>query len=345
MSVCLVEYKNYINEEKVPVGHGLKYIKEIDSLLGNNTTVACSQDYKISDNELRLPYSCSNKYDNRIEKIKNIIKKCFNIIVALLKSKDDIIWFTNVDWILFFVLGILPIHKKIIITAYTSKEKLRSKCPITIFNRAFPKIDLIVKTNSNLEYGDCSIFVPDFYYSTKYKDYHKDFDAKKNAVLIVGTIREEKDIIGAVGVLNSLGCEALICGKFYDEGVFRECIKIANDNIKIENKILPEEEYYRLIASYKFVFLPYKNDYKTATSGVLLETIFLDSIPIAPRFLLQFNRIAGIGYEKIEEIPTMFIDNNINSILLENKKNICEYNYNKVKKMIEENIKILETDI
>lgn len=44
--------------------------------------------------------------------------------------------------------------------------------------------------------------------------------------------------------------------------------------------------------------------YKGATSGVLLESIFLKSIPVAPQKLLDYNGINGIGYGDLEEINT-----------------------------------------
>ena len=88
---------------------------------------------------------------------------------------------------------------------------------------------------------------------------------------------------------------------FYNEDEKRyNKLKIKCDgNIIIKNNNLSYIDYLSKIAESKFVILPYKeSSYSNRSSGVLLETIFLGSIPIAPKFLLNFNNIKGVDYEK-----------------------------------------------
>ncbi len=42
--------------------------------------------------------------------------------------------------------------------------------------------------------------------------------------------------------------------------------------------------------------------YQSRTSGVLIESLFLDTVAIAPKQLLAENQIGGIGYDRIEEL-------------------------------------------
>ena len=42
--------------------------------------------------------------------------------------------------------------------------------------------------------------------------------------------------------------------------------------------------------------------YQCRTSGVLIESLFMNTTAIAPEQLLQENHIKGIGYKNIEEL-------------------------------------------
>ena len=47
--------------------------------------------------------------------------------------------------------------------------------------------------------------------------------------------------------------------------------------------------------------------YEGRTSGVLLESIFVGTIPIAPKRLLEENEVRGIGYETLDEINAIWL--------------------------------------
>lgn len=343
MDICLVEYKNYISSDCKPVGHGQKYIYEIAKLLDTySVTIAAGKNYLLDSDyaSIPLPFCCTSNYNGLKGKALNILRRIVNIMMILLKSKSDLIWFTNIDWTVFLVLGLFKVHKKIIITAYAEPEKILGKCPSILKRRAMRQIYLIVKTNQRLKYSDNDLFLPDFFYDNKYKNLSRNFEQKKDSILVIGTFREEKDMLGAVRCLNQIGKDALVCGRFYEEKTYNDCLKAAENNVCIQNRIIPEDEYLSLISEYKYIFLPYKDEYKGATSGVLLETIFVDSIPIAPSFLLSFNEIDGIGYTSTNEIADLIKIDRCKDILAHNEAKKNKYDveevYQSLKAKIEE---------
>lgn len=52
----------------------------------------------------------------------------------------------------------------------------------------------------------------------------------------------------------------------------------------------------------------YAEFYKNRTSGVIQECLFCDCIPIAPRSILEFCGIEGVGYEDIHELAEISLD-------------------------------------
>ena len=64
-----------------------------------------------------------------------------------------------------------------------------------------------------------------------------------------------------------------------------------------------------MLAGAKYTVLPYDmRQYKSRTSGVLIESLFVNTTAIAPEQLLRENQIDGIGYQNIEELndPSVF---------------------------------------
>ena len=65
------------------------------------------------------------------------------------------------------------------------------------------------------------------------------------------------------------------------------------------------------ISSAKYSILPYDmNQYINRTSGVLLESIYVGTIPIAPRSLLEHNKLPGIKYDSLNELLNYKWDDN-----------------------------------
>ena len=115
-----------------------------------------------------------------------------------------------------------------------------------------------------------------------------------------------KELEKLIDVFNENGIKLEIVGKFLDQQRYLDLQCRAKENIIIENVVLSEDEYYRKLAGAKYSILPYDMKvYAGRTSGVLQETVFVGTIPIAPKRLLEENQVRGIGYEQLDEMIDM----------------------------------------
>ncbi|WP_026523797.1 hypothetical protein [Butyrivibrio sp. MB2005] len=313
MKAAIAEYINLENENSEPVGHAPKVLEESAELLKNkyNITVFCSDsiskdlipEYEVVSVEGN--YHKGNKALMFISRWKNL-----NKIFSTAKYYD-IIWFTNIDWVLYLYLALKREKRpSILVTLYRDiLDDMKSySSPLRrmlgrICMRAVNDVSLYVVTNPSLKLFDNQITLPDFYYSEKYEKY-KDVK-KKGQMVCLGAMRGTKDLEGIVRHFSGTGSKLYIAGDFMDKDEYKSLKAIAGENITIEDRVLPFDEYYSCIAESKYTLLPYKKErYENATSGILLECIFLNSIPIAPDWLLSNNKISGIGYSRISELPT-----------------------------------------
>ncbi len=192
---------------------------------------------------------------------------------------------------------------------YSGGNKYINMIKNHLYKKILDNASFIITSNRRLnnQYKN-SIFLPDYYYSDQYKKY--DSNTKSDEVLCVGTMNDVKDIEGLVRVFSKMNVNLKIIGKFSDKLRYSTLLKNKIDNIEIIDKNLDYDEYYNLIGRTKFVVLPYKGDgYENRTSGVLLEAMFLNCIPIAPKFLLEFNGVDGIGYNCLEELLNIKLSN------------------------------------
>ncbi|WP_026659361.1 hypothetical protein [Butyrivibrio sp. AC2005] len=310
--VAIAEYINLENENKEPVGHAPKVLEESADLLKNkyNITLFCSESlsgglitgYEVI--KVKGNFHKGNKALMLISRWKNL-NKVFSF------AKDyDIIWFTNVDWVMYLYLAMkrkkrphimVTLYRDIIDDMKTYSSSLRRLLG-RICMRAVDDVALYIVTNPSLKLFDNQITLPDFYYSEKYEKY-KDVK-KKEQLVCLGAMRGTKDLEGVVRHFAGTEIKVYIAGDFMDKDEYKSLKDISEDNITIEDRVLPFDEYYSLIAESKYTLLPYKKErYENATSGILLESIFLNSIPIAPEWLLSNNKISGIGYSSISELP------------------------------------------
>ena len=73
------------------------------------------------------------------------------------------------------------------------------------------------------------------------------------------------------------------------------------DNITIINKYLSDEEYNSMLDSIKYILLPYTDDYKGTSSGVIYDVLFHKKPVITKhyenfQFVLEYN--VGVLYKK-----------------------------------------------
>lgn len=323
-AVYIVDYIGNSNEHNRPIGHPVKVIKDYVDLLGDDLELTLVLPSIYSDE-----FSNTNKIKkivwlNRwsqittkrlLQKIRNIFSKLENIKQIANLPDCDNIWFINTD----FYLGIgFILYKKyfkgknIIVTMYIDSyngNDLRTKTKNYLLEATIKNAStVILSTNKVLESANNRVYIPDYYYCDKIYSKYKNL-AKENKVVCVGTMNEGKDLENLIATFNELNIGLQIVGSFFDQQRFRDLNSIKNDNIKIEDKVLNADEYYSLIASSKYVIVPYKNDhYNNRSSGVLAEAMFLNSIPIAPKFLLETNKINGIAYSSLSDLISLLND-------------------------------------
>lgn len=327
MKVTLVEYLNYVNDENQPVGHGKKVLQQMANLLSMDFSIECicSESYlPLGFQKCRqTPIEISQK-DKSIKQINNAVFKNLKICESAV-ADSDIIWFTNSDWHLMAFLPFFNTKKrKIIVTAYRdirkdvadSKSRLRI-IKKSIVEKGISRVNLFVITNENLKLSNNQLFIPDYICDKSYDMFVS--PQKIDRILCVGAMRKSKDLLGVIKHFRETDIPVYITGGFQDKEWFNKLKDLCSSNIQIEDRMVPYEEYYSLIGESRFTIMPYDMTiYDSATSGILQEAIFLGSIPIAPKRLLDYNGINGIGYEQLEELPTNLEDMKKNKRFMEN---------------------------
>ncbi|MBD5087004.1 MAG: hypothetical protein HDT32_06600 [Clostridiales bacterium] len=200
----------------------------------------------------------------------------------------------------------------------------------------------VIKTNNRLQFFNKNVlFMPDYYYSENEYARYK-CEKQDNKVACLGQNNEYKKIIPLIKKFKDSKYQLVIRGKFFQEEVYQEAVRLSEgcSNIVIENNNVSEEVYYHELASSKYCALPYDTDfYFERTTGVGIEAMFLDSIVIGPKEILQFNDIKGIEYNSIEDLDLDLLDKD-NSDILDNyeSKRQNEYSESKTKQVISEAI-------
>lgn len=324
-NITVCEYLNYVNHQGECIGHGKKVFHEAIELLETDFKVTA-----ISSEHYACP-TCRESIRNLDsvdqETLRSTNQIVFrNIFRAFKNINDNVIWFTNIDWRLLACLAFIRGKRKIIITCYrdliedvyqsTSKIK-HLKC--LLMKKGMKRADLVVVTNPNLKLAHNQIFIPDYCYDEKYLKY--DTSIKKERILCVGAMRASKDLRGVVLHFRKTDIPIYIVGHFKDASEYEWLVKKKTDNITIENRFLDDEEYYRLIAQSRYVIVPYKmQSYQNATSGILQECVFLDTIPIGPRKLLEYNGIDGVKYDNLDDLPKTYKKLSLQSTHISNSK-------------------------
>jgi glycosyltransferase involved in cell wall biosynthesis len=315
--ICIIDYIGHSDNNGKPVGHPIKTVNEYTKLLKNDVDISLAipeiyeEEVELKDitKVIWLKYYTNVTITNLSIKITKTIKKIINIKKVLKNDNNNVIWFINMDFALGIALLLFPRLKKrkIWITnylnEYTDGSKLSNWIKNFLFYRIMNNVDRIISSSlSESKYSERLVYMPDYYFD--YNNYSKyKPEVKKNQIVCLGTMSESKDLETLVNTFNKSGILLKIVGNFYDKNRYENLVKIANENIELNDINLEYEDYYKLIGESKYVILPYKKEfYNLRTSGVLLETIFLESIPIAPKFLLELNDIKGIGFDAFREI-------------------------------------------
>lgn len=316
--ILLIDHWGSCDSEGKPIGHTLKVINEYKNILKDNYEVSAAMPECMSkelasegfEDVYSLKYSiCEAQPKSIYEKIVDKLKVFYNLHEIRKIKGYDIVWYIRAD---FFMLFYMLLHKKVreyrVYTLIYHSEYgngLLGRILKCIQTKSLEKFDGIIYTQKGMKIKHKNIFyMPDYIYDeNKYEKYIP--KVKKEKVVCVGTINSDKDIEGLVEVFNQNGYLLEIMGRFLDDKRFEDLQRIAKSNITIINKVLTDEEYYTKLGEAKYSILPYKmKAYAGRTSGVLQESMFVNTIPIAPGRLLEQNGIAGYGYGELEELKS-----------------------------------------
>lgn len=332
--ITLIEYLNYTSAERATIGHGKKVLQQMAELLSEEYTVECMC------SALYLPdgFTQARQTLDVISQEGKTIKEINSAVFRNLRAcgghlpESEIIWFTNSDWHLMAFLPFLRTRAKIVVTAYRDirKDVATSKSKLAFLKKALvekgiKKTDLFAVSNRNLQLSNNQVFIPDYFFDETYESYLS--ETKIDRVLCVGAMRKSKDLDGLIARFRESDVPVYIVGGFQDKDWLKQLKKQSTSNIRIEDRIVPYDEYYHLIGESRFTIMPYNMDiYETATSGILQEAIFLGSVPIAPEKLLQYNCVRGIGYHAVSELPNSLdalkkLSKSVDNCLEEYKKN------------------------
>lgn len=310
--ITMCNYYGMCDEKRNPIGHTVKVTNEYATILKEKYAIHLAAtpcivqqcDRTFFENVKTLKYDICVS-GNGI--IKRILDK-FKLIVNIHQIFDNtrVYFFYQVDF--FFFLYILFFYRvkrgrKVICLMYHQDftgGKLKGVLQ-GIYVRALKKLDGVIYTQTGKTVPHKkTVWIPDFFYTEKqYAPYQR--LSKQNRVACVGTMNRYKQLEELVKAFAGKETKLVIAGQFDEPERYQNLLKLKTENVEIQNRNLSYEEYMQLLATSKYSILPYDMEqYVNRTSGVLLESIYVGSIPIAPQALLTQNHLPGIGYEKLE---------------------------------------------
>lgn len=312
--IVMCNYYGMCDKDGNPVGHAVKVTNEYSEILKEKYAVklaaspciAKKSDSTHFEEVEHLKYDICIEGNGIVKRIADKFKLISNIH-QILKS-DGVYFFYQVDFFFFFyMLFCYRIRKDRNIICLIYHQDFTggrlSGVLQSVYKSALKKIDGVIYTQAEhpIEHAN-SVWIPDFFYSEKqYASYQK-MDKMERAAC-VGTMNRYKQLEELVKAFAGAEMPLVIAGRFDDNDRYQKLLALKTDNIEIQNRNLSYEEYLELVATSKYSILPYDMEqYKNRTSGVLLESIYVGSIPVAPKLLLEQNHLDGIGYENLSQL-------------------------------------------
>ena len=316
MHILMVDHNGMCNEDGNEIGHSSKVLGEYAALiqsLGNIDAaipkcICKNVDFKYINIVHELPYNIFLENNQGIfKRIADKVKIFRNIHCVMKLTKYDLVWFYKVDFFLaIYMLMTKRIKRESRIIGLIYQQSLDTPFSSLInylYKKGLNCFDGIIDTQkkATLQHTN-QLYMPDYYYIPELYDKYQSMN-KMAKVVCVGTMNYYKELEQLVECFNKLHYPLEVRGCFTDKRMFQRLKSMAEKNVIICDEILSVDAYYSLIGESQYTILPYNmQQYKERTSGVLYETIFLKSIPIAPSLLLEYNELEGIGYESWEQL-------------------------------------------
>ncbi|MFI3202476.1 MAG: hypothetical protein R3Y54_13325 [Eubacteriales bacterium] len=326
--ILLVDYYGTCDEEGILLGHSAKVLKEYTELIQEISQVSVIASpcviNEIHKNDyekcVTLPYNIQTTSTNSLlQRMVDKFKLYKNLweVVHFCKGYD-VVWFYRTDFFMFFFFAfyLLPFPKKIRTVALIYQTKYTqsrlSALLEWIYRKGLERFDLVIQTIRTSEEipkrsrKTQNFYMPDYVYDKQQYERYVQTE-KEDKVVCLGTMNPYKKLEELVEVFNEIEYPLEICGVFSDKERVKHLQKRAKSHIIIKDKKLTDEEYYRKLGGAKFAILPYDElQYAGRTSGVLLESIFVDTVPIASNYLYEIGDVKGIGYDRIEGLKEVW---------------------------------------
>lgn len=336
--ILLIDYYGMCDKDGKAVGHSPKVLEEYRELIGDEYGVGVAASPCLVEgvkarfcDKYTLKYNIYSESGMAVRKrIRDKFLLLSNINEVLRISGYDIFWFYKTDFFLFFFLCFKNLrnkkkHTKFMAQIYQADFGQGGSSSVLnwFYRRGMQKFDGITYAQKSMAgIHPNMLYFPDYYYDVeKYKRYGQIEKAEKAVCL--GTMNGYKKLDELIDAFRRNGYPLAIKGYFYDKDFYQRLNQNLPSNIELEDRILTEDEYYETLAGAKYTVLPYDmKQYKCRTSGVLIESLFVNTIAIAPEQLLRENQIDGIGYQNIEELndPSIFRQEHISHTCAEKKE-------------------------
>lgn len=254
-----------------------------------------------------------------------------NVWECIHNSNTETLFFYQTDFFFFLYICLFykKKNKKIFALVYQQNftgEKLEGVLNY-IYKKALAKLEGVIYTQKNQAIlHDKTLYIPDYLYNA---DYYEKYNAtpKEEKVVCLGTMNRYKQLEKLIDVFKDINIPLEIYGRFDDKERVQQLMERKSDNIVICDCVLSTEDYYQKLGKAKYSILPYDmKQYVSRTSGVLLESIYVGSIPIAPKSLLEQNGMVGYGYDALEDVKEFDWNNKQEEKYVDKIEIILDYN-------------------
>ena len=325
--ILMVEYQGRCDEDLKAVGHAPKVLKEYFGFAAPSNEISIAAPGVILNelpqdmlkNAKTLPHHIVMKGRSSLrEKIANKFNMFKNIKAAINGSDADILWFFNVEFYLMLYIALhgRPKQNTVCNLFYDGFHgSLVQDIKQWIFERAQKKLDHIVSTGRQLRFRYCPYtFIPDYYYRHDLYDDYRNREKEDKAVCL-GTMNSSKELEEMVAAFSRINYPLDVIGRFYDKQRLLRIRDMAGENISISDSYISDEEYLDILSKARYSVLPYPaSRYSVQTSGVLQESMFLDTIPVSYGKVLEANGIDGIGFDSWDDLTAKMLRNDNKNI-------------------------------